>query len=156
MQRLAVWCSLHSSNPRKDGLTTSTGPWSGSDSGTGVSGSTKTSRMGITYDVVPRMLGESPNAAVARVYGVDDINEHLADEGLPPVAVLEHPPQAFDDWRTLILTRVLALDDWFRVDDGNVAVILWSARWNWQFELLTDSVTLRAREGPPKYERTLR
>lgn len=89
---------------RKDGLTTSTGPWSvsGSDSGTGVSGSTETSRMGITYDVVPCMLGESPNAAVARVYGVDDINEHLADEGLPPVAVLEHPPQAFDDWRTLI------------------------------------------------------
>lgn len=104
--------------------------------------------MGITYDVVPCILGESPNAAVARVYGRDDINEHLADEGLPPVAVLQHPPRAFEDWRTLILTRVLALDDWFRVDDDNGAVILWSARWNWQFELLSDSVTLRAREGP--------
>jgi len=106
--------------------------------------------MGVTVDVIPRLPGESPEDAIARIY--DGGMEIVLDVGALTGSVEEivndvepAPEGAFDEWRVEVLRRLYDLfPDWCSDEDEGLPV-LWAPGCEWQVEFISDGITLRAR-----------
>lgn len=111
--------------------------------------------MRVTVDLIPRLPGEDPARAIARIYegGVairwDNETESMTigpiEDGEP---IVEAPPGAFDPWRAEVRGRLADLHPWLMEVDGT-CTYLWSRNFEWQIEIddATDHITLRARRG---------
>src|SRR3546814_825629 len=112
--------------------------------------------MGVTVDLIPRLPGEDPERAIARIYegGValrwDGETESMVIELIDSDGerIEEAPPGAFDPWRAEVRRRLADLHPWLVEIDGT-RTFLWSRNCSWQFEIDddADSITLRARRG---------
>lgn len=112
--------------------------------------------MGVTVDLIPRLPGESPEHAIARIYqdGVaivfdgdarTVVLEDLDDGGEP---VPPAPPGSFDGWRAEVLRRIEPLQPWeSELHRGHAH--LWSAGFGWQVECNDQDITLRFRGFGP-------
>ncbi len=106
--------------------------------------------MGVTVDVIPRLPGESSEAAIARIY--DGGMEIVLDVGALTSSVEEivsdvepAPEGAFDEWRAEVLRRLYELfPDWCSEEEEGLP-ILWAPGCEWQVEFIPDGITLRAR-----------
>lgn len=106
--------------------------------------------MGVTVDVIPRLPGESSEAAIARIY--DGGMEIVLDVGALTSSVEEivsdvepAPEAAFDEWRAEVLRRLYELfPDWCSEEEEGLP-ILWAPGCEWQVEFISDGITLRAR-----------
>ncbi len=110
--------------------------------------------MGVTIDVIPRLPGESPEDAIARIY--DGGMEIALDVGALGVTVEEivndvepAPKGAFAEWRAEVLRRLYELfPDWLSDEEEGLPV-LWAPGCEWQVEFNSDDITLRARGCDP-------
>lgn len=93
--------------------------------------------MGITYDVVPVLGGESTDNAVGRIWGGDP---RLDDPPDPEPA----DPELQAVWRTKVLALLLALDGWSH-ETTELAEVLWRHDYDWQVEVNERDLTLRYR-----------
>ncbi|MEQ8842278.1 MAG: hypothetical protein RIB98_14940 [Acidimicrobiales bacterium] len=106
--------------------------------------------MAITFDITPIGPGESPEAAMARIYGgglqiswteTDDgwetVDEHIED------SVSEWEPPS--GWAKPVIERLLELYPYQREDDEGGGICLWDTPVTWQVEFFRGGVTLRRR-----------
>lgn len=112
--------------------------------------------MGITVDLIPRLPGEDPERAIARIY--EDAVPIRWDSETEPTTIgdiqvaaepIDQTPQgAFDEWRAEVRRRLSDLHPWQTETEGS-CTYLWSRNSLWQVEIDdgADSIMLRARRG---------
>lgn len=112
--------------------------------------------MGVTVDLIPRLPGEDPERAIARIYEDavaiqwDSETESMTIGNLEDAdeAIDQAPQGAFDEWRAEVRRRLTGLHPWQTETEGS-CTYLWSRNSVWQVEIDdgADSITLRARRG---------
>src|SRR3546814_14924866 len=110
--------------------------------------------MGVTVDLIPRLPGEDPERAIARIYegGValrwDGETESMVIELIDSDGerIEEAPPGAFDPWRAEVRRRLAAPHPWL-VEIAGTRPLRWSRYCSWQVEIdaAAHSRHLRAR-----------
>lgn len=111
--------------------------------------------MGVTADLIPRLPGESPETAIARIYGggvqiVIDVGAHTGTVEEIASDVEPAPEGAFDEWREEVLRRLHDLFPGWSSDEEYGVRALWAPGCEWQVEFNSDDITLRARPPDPR------
>jgi len=93
--------------------------------------------MGITYDVVPVLGGESTDNAVGRIWGGDP----RLDDPPDPEPV---DPALEAAWRAQVTAQLHQLDGWSHETEGTTDYF-WHPDYDWQVEVNQRDLTLRYR-----------